>query len=126
MSSSEVDRAEQQYELNLNVKNMEKFEAFNSNNSHVDMFLAELLARNEEFKWFWFAKLFSLSHMDRARLRGVLMLIKRSWLKIFKRSLSKVSVVYMTTFNLKTENSKISDLLMSYSTAVKQHTKDIL
>ena len=92
MSSSETDRAKQQCESFLNgtvLKNKEKFEGFNSSNSHIDTFLAEFHARNEEFKWFGlFVKLFSFSRMDRARLRGVLMLITRSWLKILRRSLS--------------------------------------
>ena len=46
-----------------------------------------------------FIKLFLLLHMGKTRFRGILMLIKRSWLEIF--SLSKVSI-YMITFNLKT------------------------
>ena len=56
MSSSEADRAKEQYESFLNGtvrKNKEKFEGFNSNNSRNDTFLAKFLARNKEFKWFW-------------------------------------------------------------------------
>ena len=41
-----------------------------------------------------FIKLFSLSHMDRASLRGVLMLIKRSCLKIFRKSLKGQHIIY--------------------------------
>ena len=55
-----------------------------------------------------FIKLLSLSHMDRANLRGVLMLIKRSWLKIFRKSLSKVNILYITTyFTLHVNKNKI-------------------
>ena len=49
MSSSELDRAKQQYESFLDWKNRERFEAFNSNNSRIDTILAEVPARNEEF-----------------------------------------------------------------------------
>ena len=58
MSSSEADRAKQQFESFLNgtgLKNREKFEGFSSNSSRIDTFLAEFLAINVEFKWFWFA-----------------------------------------------------------------------
>ena len=53
MLSSKADRAKQQYESFLKgtvPKIKEKFEGFNSNNSRIDTILAELLARNEEFK----------------------------------------------------------------------------
>ena len=53
MSSSETDRAKQQYESFLNwtvPKNRKKFESSNSNNSRIDTFFAEFLARNEEFR----------------------------------------------------------------------------
>ena len=56
------------------LKNREKFDSVNSNNSHIDTFSAESFARNEEFKWFWFVcKIISLSRMDKTSLRGVLM-----------------------------------------------------
>ena len=32
------------------LKNREKFDSVNSNNSHIDTFSAEFFARNEEFK----------------------------------------------------------------------------
>ena len=52
MSSSEVYRAKQQFGLFLGgtvLKNREKFEGFCSNNSSIETFLAEFIARNEEF-----------------------------------------------------------------------------
>ena len=53
-------------------KNMEKFEGFNSNNRHIDTFLAEFLARNEKFKWLWFVCkiIFTLSHGQSQVERG--------------------------------------------------------
>ena len=75
MSSSEAHRAKQQYESFLNgtvPKSREKFEGFNSNNSCIDTFLAEFLARKEEFKWFWFVCkiIFFLSHGQSQVERG--------------------------------------------------------
>ena len=75
MSSSETDRAKQQCESFLNgtvLKNKEKFEGFNSRNSHIDTFLAEFLAINEEFKWFWFVCkiIFTLLHGQSQVERG--------------------------------------------------------
>ena len=85
MSSSEADRAKQQYESFLNgtvPKNREKCEGFNSNDSHID---DSSLPEMKNLNGFGlFVKLFSLSRMSRARLRRVLMFIKRSWLKIFR------------------------------------------
>ena len=106
MSSSETDRAKHQYESFLNgtvPKNREKFEGFNFSNSRIDTFLTEFLPKMKNLNGFGlFVKLFSLSRLDRASLRVVLMLIKRSWLKIFRSSLSKVSVLHMVTFSLQT------------------------
>ena len=90
MSSSETDRAKHQYESFLNgtvPKNREKYEGFNFNNSRIDTFLTEFLPEMKNLYGFGFVKLFSLSRLDRARLRVVLMFIKRSWLKIFRSSL---------------------------------------
>ena len=75
MSFSEADRAKQQYESFLGgtvPKIREKFEGFNSDNSRIDMFWAGFLARNEEFKWFWFVcKIIStLSHGQSQVERG--------------------------------------------------------
>ena len=75
MSSSEADTAKKQYESFLNgtvPKNRENFDRYNSNNNHIDTFLAEFLARNEEFRCFRFVYkiIFTLLHsrIDRARL----------------------------------------------------------
>ena len=75
MSFSEADGAKQQHGSFLNgavLKNKEKSEGFNSNNSCIDTFLAEFLARNVEFKWFWFVcKItFTLSHGQSQVERG--------------------------------------------------------
>ena len=86
-------------------------ERVNSNNSRIDTFLAEFLARNEEFRWFWFvSKLFSLSRVDRASLRGVLMLIKRPWLKISRRSLKGQRIIYD---HIQSENIKFQDFKLT-------------
>ena len=75
MSSSDVDTSKQQYDSFLNgtvPKNWRKFESFDWNNSHTDTFLAVFLARNEDFKWFWFVYkiIFTLSHGQSQFERG--------------------------------------------------------
>ena len=54
------------------LKNREKFEGFNSNNSCIETFLAEFIVRSEEFKWFWsICKIiFTLSHGQSQVERG--------------------------------------------------------
>ena len=65
MSSSEVDRAKQQFGLFLGgtvLKNREKFEGFCSNNSCMKHFSLSLVPEMENFNGFGlFVKLFSLS-----------------------------------------------------------------
>ena len=98
-------------------------ERVNSNNSRIDTFLAEFLARNEEFKWFWFvSKLFSLSRVDRARLRGVLMLIKRPWLKISRRSLKGQRIIYdhIQSENIKFQDFKLTNELVNICKAAHE------
>ena len=75
MSSSYADTAKEQYESFLNgtvPKNRGNLYRYNSNNNHINTFLAEFLARNEEFRWFRFVYkvIFTLSHsrIDRAKL----------------------------------------------------------
>ena len=106
MSSSEVDRARQQYESFLNgtvSKNREKFEGFNSNNSRIDTFLAEFLARNKEFKWFWFVCkiIFTLSHGQSQTERGF-NVNKEILVENLQEESLKGQLLYMITFSLKT------------------------
>ena len=127
MLSSEADRAKQQYESFLNgtvPKNREKFEGFNSNNSRIDRFLAEFLARNEEFKWFWFVCkiIFTLSHGQSQVERGFNVNIEILVENLQEESLKGQRIIYnhSQSENLKLQDFKLTNQLVNSCKAAHQ------
>ena len=117
ISSSEADRAKQQYESFLNEtvpKNREKFEGFNSNKSCIVMFLAEFLARNEEFKWFWFVCIiiFTLSHGQSQVERGFNVNKEILVENLQEESLKGQCIIYD---HIQSENIKLQDFKLRMS-----------